>query len=77
MMIQVRFIHSKDNNLDAQGYTLEQQHTLYDAQLEDVISNPRWYLDNLLFMREYKVQWKDYSTNTPTLPFSEEKTKHL
>lgn len=63
--------------LSHQGYTKEQEKALYDAQLQDIIDNPRWYLDNLTFMREYKVFWKDYSNRIPTVPYEYVKQEGL
>jgi hypothetical protein len=46
--------------LSASGYSREEQEAIYDKLLEDVIANPRWYLDNLEYMRAYQVFWKRY-----------------
>lgn len=69
-MIQVRFLHPKDNKLKSSGYDLAAQAKLYDAQLEDVLANTRWYLDNLDYLPVYTVSWHDYSMKSATLPYS-------
>ena len=62
----------KNNNwLKENGYSKEQEADVYDSQLQDVIDNPRWYLDNLTYLKEYRVSWKNYSskgTKTATIP---------
>ena len=56
------------NQLTQSGYTVEEETELYDKQLQDILDNLRWYLDNLDNMVEYRVIWKDYRSKTPTLP---------
>jgi hypothetical protein len=50
-----------NNRLEENGLTITEQSLLYDAQLQDVIDNPRWYLDNFHRLREYRVGWWTYS----------------
>lgn len=68
MMIQIEL--AKNNNwLKENGYDLASEEEIYDKQLLDIIANPRWYLDNIEFLIEYRVSWKSYAKNkTPTLP---------
>lgn len=66
IQIQISKINSK---LKSNDFTLTQEVELYDRQLQDVFDNPRQYLDNLNFLTEYKVRWKDYRYNTPVLPY--------
>ena len=66
-MMKVRLL--KNNNwLIEAGYTEEEEKELYNRQLQEVIDDPGWYLDNLEYMALYRVRWKDYRRNTPTLP---------
>lgn len=67
-MIKVRFA-GKSQNLKDADYTMKDEELLYDASLKDVYNNPRWYLDNLEFMRSYKVSWKTYRGSIPTIPY--------
>ena len=67
MTIQVRFLHHpKFNNwLKNQGYSREEEGKIYDDNLQDVIDNPRWYLDNLEFLVAYRVRWATYKGGEP------------
>lgn len=59
----------KDNNhLKDNGYELEEQWLVYDEQLEELLANPRWYLDNFHDMTEYRVSWHNYRYKTPVIP---------
>ena len=57
------------------SYTIEEQAKIYDITLQQVYDNPRWYLDNLEYLRDYRVDWHCYSRTTikgrrmPTLPY--------
>jgi hypothetical protein len=55
--------------LKDEGFTLEEQETLYEQCLLSVYNNPRYYLDNLEFLREFKVSWADYSSVGITKPY--------
>lgn len=62
---------SKINNiLKANGYTIEQEEAIYNKQLQELYNNPRQYLDHLDYMVEYRVSWKNYRSNRPTLPYN-------
>ena len=51
------------------GHTLDEQAKIYEDTLKDVADNPRFYLDRLEELAEYRVSWKNYSRKcTPTLP---------
>ena len=43
------------------GYTIEQEQHIFNATLQDVLDNTRWYLDNLHYIREYRVSWECYT----------------
>lgn len=58
----------ESNRLKDNGYDEVEEAEIYDACLEDVYANPRWYLDNIEFLSEFRVSWEDYRTSTPTLP---------
>lgn len=66
-MIKVR-VHEKNNWLKDAGYTQEEEASIYDAQLQDVLDNPRWYLDNCETVMSYRVSWINYSRDKITLP---------
>lgn len=46
--------------LKGNDYTPEQEEAIYDDNLQDVLDNTRWYLDNLEMLRSYMVSWKRY-----------------
>lgn len=60
MPVTVIFCKTK-NKLDENGYTISQEGLIYDAVLDDVYRNPRWYLDNLDKTVAFRVSW----ANTP------------
>ena len=52
----------KNNNwLKDNGYSKEEEERIYNYQLQDILNNTRWYLDNIHFLKEYKVSWICYS----------------
>lgn len=53
------------------GMTIEEEAEMYEEQLQDIIDNPGWYLDNFEGLREYRVSWKNYHhlPQSPTLPY--------
>jgi hypothetical protein len=40
---------------------MQEQADIYDEQLKDILDNTRWYLDNLHYLGEYRVDWHTYS----------------
>jgi hypothetical protein len=68
-MIQVR-THPNNNWLCDSGYSREEEQKLYDDQLQDILDNTRWYLDNLETLKTYRVYWKSYKEHSATLPFA-------
>jgi len=69
MALEIR-LYGNNNWLSNSGYTKEFEEQIYLDQLEDVYCNPRWYLDNLDYIVAYRVSWKNYKYNTPTIPYS-------
>ena len=61
---------SRNSWLKDSGYTEEEEGAIYDATLEDLGDNPRWYLDNLEYLRDYRVSWHCYGRDNkmPVLP---------
>ena len=63
------------------GFTKEEEEKFYDDLLEDIILNPRWYLNNFTKLKEVRVSWANYRSKSPVLPkkYSKmyEKTKPL
>ena len=55
--------------LSAQGYAIEEQARLYDECLKDVIENTAYYLDQLEYVREFRVSWVDYRRQNVTKPY--------
>jgi hypothetical protein len=54
---------------------MEEQQAIYLDNLQDIMDNTRWYLDNLDYLVEYKVYWNTYTKfdkngkRRATLPF--------
>lgn len=77
MALEVR-LYKNNNWLKRSGYTITEEGEVYDEQLQDIVANPRWYLDNLDYLCEYRVSWKNYRHTNPTKPREFVKiTKHL
>ena len=55
-----------NNHLSANGYSKEDQEKIYKEQLEDLYNNPRYYLDQVSYMVEYRVFWQNYTLKGPT-----------
>ena len=51
------------------GYELLEEADIYDRQLQECYHNPRLYLDSCEYWVDYKVTWKTYKGNTPTVPY--------
>lgn len=66
--VEIRF-KNRSSDLSVQGYTVEQQAQIYDAMLQDVMDNTRWYLDQLDFLREVRVSWASYQKGCATKPY--------
>ena len=61
---------SKTSNwLVDSGYTIKEQEKVYDDLLEDVLANPRWYLDQLSYLSEFRVSWINYGKQNVTKPY--------
>ncbi len=79
MMIKIK-IYNNSDWLKDNGYSVEDEEQIYDNQLHDVYLNPRWYLDNLSFMKDYRLSWANYHKRqkfVPTVPRRYVKEKHL
>lgn len=48
------------NWLGENGYTKREEREVYQAQLEDVIADPGWFLDHLDSMHEYRLSNRKY-----------------
>ncbi len=66
--VPIHFI-SSSSLLKTNGYTEKDEAEIYDALLQDVYDNPRWYLDNLDYLKEFRVRWIDYKTVKVTKPY--------
>lgn len=60
---------TKSNWLRDAGYSVEDQEKIYDDLLTDVIENPRWYLDQLNYLPEFRVNWVNYVKQNNTRPY--------
>jgi hypothetical protein len=62
-------MHPRNALLKDAGYTIEEEERIYDTQLQEVLDNVSWYLENFQTMVTYKVRWKNYNNKTPTTPY--------
>jgi len=69
--------HEYSNRLEDCGYTPEEAGEIYDNQLQDIIDNPKLYLDNLDYLKTYRVPWKDYRDKTAVLPLKHVKKRNI
>lgn len=58
--------HKYNNWLKAAGYTRQQEIDIFNELLNDVIDNPRWYLDNFEYLHEFRVSWVHYKNQNVT-----------
>lgn len=58
----------QNNHLRENGFTMAEEESLYERQLRELLENPRWYLDNLDNMREYRLSWVDYRHTKVSIP---------
>jgi len=54
------FLMKTNNHLKDNGYSLDEEEEVFNDCLKRVFDNPRFYLDNLLDLREFRVSWIDY-----------------
>lgn len=53
----------KNNNwLKENGYGKKEEREIYEETLKDVYENPRWYLDNITYLVEYRCSFINYTT---------------
>ena len=64
--IKVRLFRGNSNIL---SYTIEEQAILYESLLSDIHRDPRWYLDNLNYLPQFKVSWHDYRCKQAPAPY--------
>lgn len=57
---------SGNNWLKDNEYSIEEEREIYLQNLEDIYSNPRWYLDNLEYLVEYRVSFINYKAKKET-----------
>jgi len=65
--IKIRLAKNSNHLRDAE-YTPEEEVIIYKVVLEDVYNNPRWYLDNLSFLPEFRLSWGNYRNNRAVKP---------
>lgn len=53
---------SDDSNLKANLYSIEEEDEIYNLTMDAILSNTRWYLDNLEKMPTYRVSWHRYNS---------------
>lgn len=57
-------------NLRDNGYTLEEEAEIYDYLLQEVLNNPRYYLDNLDSFTLFRVTFGNYDNeHCITIPY--------
>ena len=67
-MMQIAMSTTSQNLRDA-DYSIEEEAEIYDNNIDDLLLNTRWYLDNLDYLSVYQVRWKNYEYSNPTLPY--------
>jgi hypothetical protein len=60
-------LYKGDSNI--LSYSIEEQAALYDSILADIYLDPRWYLDNLDYLPQFKVVWHDYRCKQAPAPY--------
>lgn len=73
--IKIRLSKKSSWLADAEHSVLEQA-KIYDDLLDDVMANPRWYLDQLSYLPEFKVSWINYKKQNATRPYKYVKTRN-
>jgi len=68
-MVIKKDICTTKNLLFENGYTMEEEAQMYNEDLEAVFADPRFFLDNVHVLTEYRVKWKRYNNNIATLPY--------
>ena len=68
MALNISF-YTRSNHLKENGYNKDTEVVIYEEQLKDIYENVRWYLDNLTYLHEYRVRWKDYRNKNPPVPY--------
>jgi hypothetical protein len=63
--------------LKSSGYSLAEEEEIYEETMQDILDNPRWYLDNVEWLATYMVRWKSHGSKTPTMPYRYVKPKGL
>ena len=69
MVFKIKLYVGVGNELRENGYSLPEQEIAYDDNVQDIIDRTRWYLDNLDYLPTYRVSWKNYRYNKPTMPY--------
>jgi hypothetical protein len=75
MVIKVK-LHYNNTWLKESGYTEEEEAEIYQRNIQDILDNPRWYLDRVDYLNEYKVSWTNYNArlkkgrHSATLPYN-------
>lgn len=60
-MVSVDYTEKKSTYLTKHDYTIEDVEDLFEQQLQEIIDETRWYLDNIDYMVEYRVPWGKYT----------------
>jgi len=67
-MIKIALLPN-NRTLSQNDYLIEEEAEIYDDLLQDVIDNPRWYLDNVDYLSAFYVRWKNYRYSSPVIPY--------
>jgi hypothetical protein len=60
-MVVKLILHPRNNWLNKCGYSTREEAEIYDHQLNDILENTRWYLDNFETMSTYRLSWVSYT----------------
>jgi len=67
-MIRIALLPS-NRSLSQNGYSIVEEEEIYDSLLQDVIDNPRWYLDHVDYLSTFYVSWKNYRYKSAPIPY--------
>lgn len=66
-----------DRQLRQNDYSIKEEEEIYDNLLQDIIENPRWYLNNVTYLSSFYVSWKNYKYTSPVIPYRFVREKKL
>lgn len=62
MEVRIYGIKGRKGRYEEIILTKEEQVIWYENCLDRILNNTRWYLDNLEYLSEFRVNWEDYNS---------------